>query len=305
MGSLFNRAALADAKRRAITGILRLLPNEMSLQVQYLRAHHRFANLRHPRRFTEKLQVLKLRGGLERHSDWVDKVLAKERVAGLLGDDWIVPTLWHGAALPPRAERTWPTPYLIKANHASGWNIHVDSDADKDWPAIERTCAQWLLQRWHPHLLERQYAGIAPQLLVEPRIGDSAASPPDYKFWVFAGRVENVTITVERSIGRKVAAFDRDWTRRSVTHAGLPQPTSDVPQPQHFLAMRDAAEALGQNFAYARIDFYDLPEGPKFGEVTLTPSSGFDRLEPEAYDLMLGALFDLDAAYRGAEVGYG
>ncbi len=289
------RQALTIAKRKTINAVLRACPDEVSLQLQYFRAFGRFIDMKNPKRFTEKLQVLKLCGGLEAHSDWVDKVIAKDRVAAILGDKWITPTLWCGAELPPREERTWPTPYLIKANHGSGWNIHVDSDADKDWPAIERTCAHWLRQRWHPHLLERQYAGIVPQLLVEPRIGDASESPPDYKFWVFAGRVENVTITVERSIGRKVAAFDRDWNRRDVTYAGLAQPSGDVPRPQHFAQMRDAAETLGRAFRHASIDFYDLPAGPKFGEVTLTPSSGYESLEPDSYDLMLGALLDLSS----------
>lgn len=295
MAPFFNRQTLTDAKRNAIAGLLRLLPDETSLQIQYLRAHHRFANLRDPRRFTEKLQVLKLRGGLDAYSDWVDKVRAKELVAAILGADWIIPTLWHGPALPPRTARTWPTPYLIKANHGSGWNLHVDNDADKDWPAIEKTCAQWMRRRWPRHLLERQYAGIAPQLLVEPRIGAASALPPDYKFWVFGGRVENVTITADRQTGRKIGVFDREWNHRSASHEHLPQAPDDTPRPPHFLAMRDAAEALGRNFPYARIDFYDLPDGPKFGEVTLTPSSGFKSMEPDSYDLMLGALLDLSS----------
>jgi hypothetical protein len=53
------------------------------------------------------------------------------------------------------------------------------------------------------------------------------------------------------------------------------------------------AEALGRNFVYARIDFYDLPEGPRFGEITLTPGSGHFPFAPDERDFINGALMDL------------
>lgn len=291
------REALGAAKARAINSVLTVLPPRLSVQIQYLRAHHRPLNLRGPTRFTEKIQLIKLHGGLDAQSEWVDKVGVKPRVAAILGDDWIIPTLWHGPALPPRPERTWPTPYLIKANRGSKWNLHVDSDADKDWARIEKTCARWQRTAWLPHLREGQYSGFTRQVLVEPRIGDGPVLPVDYKFWVFGGRVEYVWVGVDRLSTLKFITFDRDWNRQPFTYDCYPQaPDQDVKRPKHFLQMRDAAETLGRHFPFAGIDLYDLPEGPKFGEITLTPASGFKRFTPDEYDMQLGALLDLDAA---------
>jgi hypothetical protein len=291
------RAALGAAKARAINSLLTVLPPRLSVQLQYLRAHRRPLNLRRPTRFTEKIQLIKLYGGLGAQGEWVDKVCVKPRVAAILGDDWIIPTLWHGPALPPRPERTWPTPYLIKANHGSGWNLHVDSDADKDWARIEKTCARWQRTPWLPHLREGQYSGFTRQVLIEPRIGDRSVLPVDYKFWVFCGRVEYVSFTVHQLSTLKHTFFDRDWNRQPFTHSGYSQvPDKDVRRPIHFLQMRDAAETLGRPFPFARIDLYDLPEGPKFGEITLTPLSGHQRFTPDEYDMHLGTLLDLDAA---------
>lgn len=294
------REALATAKRESIYATLRSLPPEASIQAQYFRAFRRFADLENPQRFTEKLQVLKLRGGLEAHSGWVDKIEAKRRVASVLGEHWITPTLWHGPTLPPVAERTWPTPYLIKASHGSGFYHHVVTDADKDWPAIERKCAAWLKQSWHPHLHERQYEGIVPRLLVEPRLGGAAAVIPyDYKFGVFNGRVQYCGVSIERLQGTKLAVMDRDWNLLPFTLDNTPAASFVPEKPPHYAEMIDAAERLAKPFLYARIDFYDLPEGPRFGEITLTPGSGHLPIAPDDWDFRIGAMLDLSSLTAG------
>jgi hypothetical protein len=224
----------------------------------------------------------------------VDKIVAKQRVAALLGERWITPTLWHGRALPPRTQRTWPTPYLIKANHGSGWCRHVVTDADRDWPAIEKQCTAWLRLRWHPHLRERQYSRIAPQLLVEPRLGGtSEIIPYDYKFHVYNGVVRWCGVSIERLQGTKLASMDRDWKLLPFTIDDTP-PSSFVPErPPHFEEMWEAAALLAKPFLYARVDFYDLPDGPRFGEITLTPGSGHLPTAPDEWDFKLGDMLEL------------
>jgi TupA-like ATPgrasp len=195
--------------------------------------------------------------------------------------------------LPPVEDRTWPTPYVIKANHGSGWYRHVVTDGNKDWSAIERDCESWMRQRWHPHLCEVQYAGIAPQILVEERLGGASdVLPWDYKFRVFNGVVKQVSVTVGRLQDIELAMFDRDWNPLPFT-VDMPVVSKALPKPEHYEEMLRAAELLARPFPFARIDFYDLPGGPRFGEVTLTPSSGFKAFEPDEWDFITGDLLDL------------
>jgi len=288
------RQALADLKRDAIGGAVRLLPDVWSLAIQYWRAHHRWPDLRAPKRFTEKIQWLKLHGDLAAQWEWVDKIEAKKRVAATLGERWITPTLWHGPALPPRAERTWPMPYVIKANHGSGWCRHVRREEDQDWPAIEKDCASWLRQTWHPELRERQYDAIPRQLLVEPRLGgDADVLPYDYKFHVFGGRAAYVGVSVDRLQGVKIAQLDRDWKPAPFVMDAKLEVAAAPARPAHYDEMLAAAELLGKPFPYARIDFYDLPDGPRFGEITLTPHSGHQRIGPDEWDARIGDLLVL------------
>lgn len=293
------REALADVKRDVIGGAVRALPDELSLSIQYWRAHHRWPDLKRPKRFTEKINWLKLHGDLAAQSAWVDKIEAKKRVAALLGERWITPTLWHGPALPPREERTWPMPYVIKANHGSGWYRHVRREADKDWPAIEKECARWLRQTWRRELREHQYDAIVPQLLIEPRLGgDTDVLPYDYKIHVFGGRAEYVGVSIGRLQGVKIAQMDRDWNPAPFVMDARLEMVTAPPRPPHFDEMLAAAELLARPFCYARIDFYDLPDGPRFGEVTLTPNSGHQHIAPDEWDARVGDLLRLPAPTR-------
>lgn len=270
-------------------GIGKLSP-KASIFVQFLRQHKRLPQFRSPLGFSDKIQARKLGENDPRFVMWSDKVLAKELAAELLGSEWIIPTLWSGTELPEVAP--WPLPFVVKANHASGWNTFV-SDLN-DWEKVRKTAHSWLLKPWDEHLLERHYNRIDRQILVEPLIGDGG-DLPDYKFMVFHGHVHIIQVDTGRFTGHKRAFYDRDW---QLEPFGLkyPRETRPLARPKHLDQMIAAAERLGAEFDFVRVDFYDLPEGPRFGEMTFTPGSGYERFEPPEYDEKLGRLWSISPA---------
>src|SRR5688572_5904935 len=112
------------------------MPPKRALQIEYVRRLRRFPDFDHPKTFTEKCQVRKLVDRDPRLPVIVSKVHAKRYVAERLGSEWIIPTWWHGQRLPPRSERNWSLPYVLKASHGSGWNLFVRAAQDQDWPRI-------------------------------------------------------------------------------------------------------------------------------------------------------------------------
>ena len=162
---------LQRTKRALVNRGIVHLPPRYSLALQFRRCHGWWPDFKNPKTFSEKIQYRKLYDRDPRLVDHADKVLAKDIVTKKLGSEWITPTLWHGVKLPPLPERTWPKPYVIKANHGSGWNIFVRSETDEDWPAIERQTGEWIHSRFAPLLYEPGYNEIVPQILIEPFIG--------------------------------------------------------------------------------------------------------------------------------------
>src|SRR6058998_752106 len=127
------RRLLTHCYHRLLAG----LPLRMAVSLAYAAGHGTLPHLGNPTTFTEKIQYRKLYDRDARLPRLADKVRVKAYVEAKLGEAWVVPTLWHGRRLPPASERTWPVPFVIKANNGSATNYFVRSESDKDWPRIE------------------------------------------------------------------------------------------------------------------------------------------------------------------------
>lgn len=275
-------------------GLLALAPERLQVAAWaircYRRKFHKWPRLVRPQSFNELIVRRKILDRDLRIVQCADKVVAKDLVRDLLGDDWITPTLWSGPVLPPVAERTWPKPFVIKANNGCGWNLFVRSEAACDWPMIEARCQSWMSSVYGTELGEWFYERMPPQLLVEPFINFNDDLPYDVKFWVFYGRVEFIHIVADREHAEKHAFFDRHWNR-IIGHQGYPEDTSDLRPPVSLDKMIQAAEKLGKDFSFVRIDFYEIDGKPRFGEMTFYPGSGLNGIGPESFDRQLVALW--------------
>jgi hypothetical protein len=279
-----------QAIRRVYQAAMMSLPTQIPVTIQYRRAFGHFPNLSAPETFNEKVQRRKVKDRDPRLPARADKVLVKQFVGEKLGEGWVIPTIWHGARLPPVAERTWPIPFVVKANHGSTWNLFVRSEAERDWPTIESRCAAWLGKYFGISAGEWHYAAIRPQILIEPFVGELSQLPIDYKLWVFHGRVEFVQIDTDRETDHKRAFYDREW-RRLPFELGYPLETRDVPRPASLSEMIRGAEALAEDLPFVRVDFYEINGCPLFGEMTFFPGSGWERFSPPEWDAKIGALW--------------
>lgn len=276
--------------RRAFKAAMRALPAPVATRLHYLAHHGRLPNLRRPTRFSEKIIRRKLTDRDRRLPDRADKVLVKAFVARTLGANWVTPTLWSGSALPPREERGWPLPFVLKSNNGSGTNVFVRSEAERDWDVIEQTCAKWLSGSHADWAGEWLYAQIEPRLLVEPYLGALARLPLDYKFFVFRGRVEFIEVDTDRQSEHKRTFFDRQWNRQDFA-LGYGLDRRAIARPSSLLAMMSAAERLAEDLPFVRIDFYEIDGAPVFGEMTFYPDAGIAKFVPDVYDLKFGALW--------------
>lgn len=250
------------------------------ITLTYLWRHRRLPRLRAPRLFTELVQHRKLHDRDPLLRQLVDKVAVKAWVAERLGADWVIPTLWHGAELP--AEPPWPLPFAVKSSHGCRQHAFV-RDGTEDWDAIRRDARRWTRGAYGRWLDEWAYARLRPGLLVEPFIGTDGALPTDYKFYVFAGRVAFVQVHLDREHAHRWVLLDRDWCRVSEATADI-----DPASPPALQRMIAAAEALGRDFPFVRVDLYAAGDRPLFGEMTFYPGSGLDPFAPVSLDRLLG-----------------
>jgi hypothetical protein len=245
--------------------------------IAYRWRHGRWPALTQPRRFTEWVQWRKLNDRDPERSRLTDKIYSKQLAARILGDGFVVPTLWRGQELP--AEPAWAMPFMVKSNHGCGQFVAVRTR--QDYERARRLAPRWLSRSYGGWLDEFHYRGAARCLLVEEFIGSPAALPLDYKFYVFDGRAAMVQVHEDRAGAHRWSQYDRAF-------APLSRNATGVAPPKSLAAMIDAAERLGAGHDFIRVDFYEVDGQPLFGEFCLYPGSGLDRFDPIALDLWLG-----------------
>jgi hypothetical protein len=270
------------------------LVNIVTVMLGYRRRLGRWPNLIRPRRYTEKMQVAKLTWRDPMMTLLVDKSEVRAHIARVLGPEWVTPSLFVGTALPPREERNWPVPYVIKANHRSRANIFVRKPEDIDWDRTERLVTRWLTTRHGTGRAEWAYQDVPPQVLVEPLMSSRSSVPFDYNFWTFGGKVHFVIIAWDRvpKPGKsKIAAVNVHWERLPFVTTGRPGALELPPRPSAFDRMVAAAETLATGFPAVRVDLYDHEDHPRFGEMTFYCGSGLDKFHPPEYDRIVGDMW--------------
>jgi hypothetical protein len=288
--TLEGKAVIRSIIRAGRDAFFPILPRRIAINIAFYLYHRRFPELDYPLTFNERIQHSKLYNRNPLMTRLCDKISAKEYVADSIGMKWIIPDLWSGEKLPPRSERNWPIPYVLKANHGSSWNYFVLSEQDQDWDRIEKTAARWLKRTYGKWANEWLYSGIKPRLLVEPFKGTGEVAPPDYKFFVFGGRTAFIQVDLGRLQTHRQFFYDTNWKRLPFTYVCEFDP-GEIEAPQSLEEMIRAAEFLAAPFPFVRVDFYQIDGTPFFGEFTFHPNGGFVAFKPESVEQELGRLW--------------
>ncbi|MDB5714047.1 MAG: polysaccharide biosynthesis protein, partial [Sphingomonadales bacterium] len=269
----------------------------------HLWRHRRLPDLNTPRTFNELVQCRKLYDRDPRLSILADKVRVKSIVEDRIGREWVIPTLWHGSALPRRPD--WPTPFVVKSRHGCNQTRFIHQHDSARWEAVTGHSRHWMRGPYGTWLDEWAYLDIPRGLLVEPFMGPGPGLPVDYKFFVFGGRVEFIQVHLGRGIkadwsksrrGHRWIVFDRAWQRRSSLTSD-PAPA----KPASLSLMIAAAEELARDIDFVRVDLYEIEGRPLFGEMTFYPGSGLDAFDPVTLDREMGAHWLRARQNTGAE----
>lgn len=259
------------------------------IAVTYRWRHGRALDLDRPARFTELVQLRKLRDRDSSLPERLDKLAAKRMVGATLGRDWLVPTLWSGDRLPVHCP--FAVPAMLKASHGCQQNAVIAHPPGRArWWRLRHATRRWMAGPYGQWLDEWAYRHVPRGLLAEPLLGGGLPLPVDYKIYVFGGRATHAQVHLGRGERHRWILHDRDW-RVLVPGADRPPPPASLP------AMLEAAEVLAADEAFLRVDFYEIEGRPLFGEFCAYPGSGLDPFAADWIDRELGGLW-LEALRR-------
>ena len=250
-------------------------------------------NLENPKTFNEKIQWLKLYDNSPLKTKLADKYLVREWIEEQIGSKYLIPLLGVWNNFDEIDFDKLPEKFVLKANHGSHWNIIVKDKSKLDKSKAKKKFDKWMARDYAFKAgLELQYRGIKPKIIAEKFIEDTNGELNDYKIMCFNGEPKFVWVDCGRYSNHTKNIYDLDWNLQPFK---MTYPISKTPiaRPENLDKMIELAKILCKDFAFVRVDFYNVDGKIYFGEMTFTSMSGTDKFEPEKYDLELGNMLTL------------
>lgn len=267
----------------------RLFSDKASIKIKYFLYFGKRINLKNPVTFNEKANWMKLYYRKPIMTDMADKYAVKEMVSGIIGEEYVIPTIAIYDSWDELDFSKLKTPFVMKTNHSSGVIAVVKDYKDFDIKKTKKRFVKSLKENYFYHCREWPYKNIKPRIIIEQFIKDSKEDNlPVYKFFCFNGEPYLVqTIKNDKTDHETIDYFDMDWKLLNLTQNFA---NSDIPlnRPSNFDEMKKLAAKLSIGFPFVRVDLYSVDGHIYFSEFTFFSDAGYQRFHPDEWDEILG-----------------
>lgn len=283
--------------RLKILKFLHFVPDRIMIPIQYKIKTGNKLNLRHPVRYTEKLQWYKLHYRKPIMTKCSDKYAVREYVEGKGLSD-LLNSLYSVYDSPEYIDfEKLPNSFAMKMTVGSGMNYFVLDKTKEDLEKLRKIAREWFATDCSSYGREWCYYDIKPRIVFEELLPmDERDDLPDYKFFCFDGNpyclYTMIDYTRNHENGR-LGFFDTDFKLLPYHRKDFKPIEEQLPKPKNFDKMVEYARILSEGFPHVRVDFYDISGRIVFGEMTFYNASGYTVFEPDEFDYILGEQFKL------------
>ena len=267
------------------------------VQLKYLIYVGKFANLEHPKTFTEKLQWIKFNDRKPIYHKMVDKYEMKDYVSQLVGSEYIIPTLGIYDRFEDIDFSILPNEFVMKTTHDSHSVILCKNKETFDYASAKRKLNNSLKRDYYCYSREWPYKGLKRRIIIEPYLKDNTHGDflRDYKFFCFNGDPQFMYITSERGAEKGlVEDFFYIDGRPCEFYKKGENVSVELPQlPSQLSKMIEFSKVLSKNTYHLRVDFYEVNSSVYVGELTFFDGGGFAEFVPDIYNLKIGDMIHL------------
>ncbi len=293
----YQRFVKSRDTRFAILKALSFVPDSIMLEIQYRIKMGRWPNLKHPTRWTEKLQLYKMYYRNPILATCVDKYevrsyIESKGLSNILNELYGV----YNNANDIDFEKL-PNSFVIKTTDGGGGN-NVKLIYDKrseDINALRKEINSWLNIKDINAGREWAYTGINKSRIITEELlinkDNPKAGVEDFKILCFSGDPKYIIVDKDRYIDHKRNFYTPEWERVDVS-TDHEQFDEYFPKPKNFEQMISVATKLSEEFPFVRVDLYNLNGKIYFGELTFYPWTGYVKFYPDTFDEELGELTD-------------
>lgn len=280
------------------------VPDSIMLRLQYWIQTGRKLNLNNPQRYTEKLQLYKLKYRNPEMLRCTDKYEVRKYVEEKGYGDYLIPLLGVYNSVDDVEYPKLPNQFVAKTTDGGGGN-QVFICKDKN--SIKEEDLKQLLNRWMVAGKPKRHVGrewayqnnYARRIIIEEFIQEKDVNKElcDYKFFCFQGKVSYIYGLSDRIVGKsvKLGIYDSHFNKIEVTRNDEIPQEIPIKKPINFDKMISIAEGLSNKFPHVRVDLYNIEGQIYFGELTFYDGSGYMTFSPDSFDEEMGRKFDVSA----------
>lgn len=268
---------------------MRFIPDSIYIQIYYFAHFKKFCDLKNPNTYNEKLNWLKLHDHNPVYPTLVDKYEAKEYVARIIGNEYIIPTLGVWDTFDDIDFEKLPNQFVLKCTHDSEGLVIVKDKKKLDKNVAKEKIEAALKQNFYYIGREWPYKDVKPRIIAEQYMEDHVDGElRDYKFFCFDGEPKVMFIASDRASDHvKFDYYDLKFNHLDIKQK-YPHAQEALRKPVTFEKMIDFSKILSKGFPHVRVDFYEVDGHLYFGELTFYHFSGFMPFEPDRWDKVFG-----------------
>ncbi len=162
-----------------------------------------------------------------------------------------------------------------------------------DKAKLKKMINKWLKRDYYKIHREWPYKNIERKIVIEQFMEDNKEKDlKDYKFYCFNGIPKYIVVISDRFTDFHETYFDDKWNLLDLTEGGKPIDKKQK-KPKNYDKMIEFSKILSKDIPFLRVDWYEVNGKLYFGELTFYSNSGYEKFDPESYNLKMGKLIDL------------
>lgn len=285
-----------------IQNIGKMIPDKIWIQLKYRQWFGKWADLKNPKTYNEKLNWIKLYDRNPEYTIMVDKYEAKKWISDKIGNEYVIPILggpWN--SFDEIDFSSLPDQFVLKTTHDCGGVVVCKDKKKMDMKKTEEFLEKHLKNNYYLTGREWPYKNIKPRIFAESYMTDGLTEKgkkgqlTDYKFFCFDGVPKVMFIATDRTdetVDTKFDFYDMKFNHLPIIQG---HPNSKVlhDKPRSFEKMKEIAAQLSIGIPQIRVDFYEVDGRVYVGELTLFHYSGTVPFNPEKWDYIFGEWINL------------
>ena len=294
----YKKIIRSQKLRFKILRALAWIPDSIMLRLQYRIKMGFWPNFKQPKRYTEKLQLYKMKYRNPIMAQCVDKFEVRKYVESK-GLGHILNELYGVYdSVDDINFNSLPNKFVVKSTTGGGgFNVIVVKDKKQcNFEDIKRKIATWDKHKRGSINAGREWAYKnmrGTRIIIEKFLEDPTCDLVDYKFFCFNGEPTFLYIITDRKPGEYayLGIYNINFEKLSVYRCDERNSLHIVKKPQNYEKMVCIARKLAEDFPHVRVDLYNIGGTIFFGELTFYDGSGYFHYDPDSFDLTVGSYF--------------